>query len=393
MAAKASAAAITALKSVKLEDLQETDEEEIPEAPATPKDEDDEEDEEDIPLAKLVGKPAAAATRIGKPAAAATRIGKPAAAATRVGKPRMNLMSVNKKPAGAASLKTTEASLSRDQAKVRKLAQVRDALPDDVKKLLDDAHQHPTGKRARETDIVNNMFTKEGGKLVPNWQSPWFSAEIKQRKTKFGNDERRGVHFDIMKERFKDGQRGLEAAISSGAVEEWTVDGQRFCATREVVVGSSHSVTKTNLLTSGKGITPEQHKLISDAVDRMQFGFSLSGADQKKAASGEVPYKAHQKIGEAIVVLEKCLKDATRTYDKLSQKTLLGVQVMVKDNLEVQIEEMEEDNRHLNKMYRFKKCNDGTPYNCAKIQHALGQAALHMEAAQESNKAAKAFVK
>ena len=372
MAAKASAAAISALKAVKLEDLQETDEEEIPEAPATPKDEDDEEDEEDIPLAKLVGKPAAAATRIGKP--------------------RMNLMSVNKKPAGAGA-KLAEVSLSRDQAKVRKLAQVRDALPDDVKKLLDDAHQHPTGKRARETDIVNNMFTKEGGKLVPNWQSPWFNAEIKQRKTKFGNDERRGVHFDIMKERFKDGQRGLEAAISSGAVEEWTVDGQRFCATREVVVGSSHSVTKSNLLTSGKGITPEQHKLISDAVDRMQFGFSLSGADQKKADSGEVPYKAHQKIGEAIVVLEKCLKDATRTYDKLSQKKLLGVQVMVKDNLEVQIEEMEEDNRHLNKMYRFKKCNDGTPYNCAKIQHALGQAALHMEAAQESNKAAKAFVK
>ena len=375
MAAKASAAAISALKSVKLEDLQETDEEEVPEAPATPKDEDDEEDEEDeedIPLAKLVGKPAAAATRVGKP--------------------RMNLMSVNKKPAGAGA-KLAEVSLSRDQAKVRKLAQVRDALPDDVKKLLDDAHQHPTGKRARETDIVNNMFTKEGGKLVPNWQSPWFSAEIKQRKTKFGNDERRGVHFDIMKERFKDGQRGLEAAISSGAVEEWTVDGQRFCATREVVVGSSHSVTKSNILSSGKGITPEQHKLISEAVDRMQFGFSLSGADQKKADSGEVPYKAHQKIGEAIVVLEKCLKDATRTYDKLSQKKLVGVQVMVKDNLEVQIEEMEEDNRHLNKMYRFKKCNDGTPYNCAKIQHALGQAALHMEAAQESNKAAKAFVK
>ena len=375
MAAKASAAAISALKSVKLEDLQETDEEEVPEAPATPKDEDDEEDEEDeenTPLAKLVGKPAAAATRVGKP--------------------RMNLMSVNKKPAGAGA-KLAEASLSRDQAKVRKLAQVRDALPDDVKKLLDDAHQHPTGKRARETDIVNNMFTKEGGKLVPNWQSPWFNAEIKQRKTKFGNDERRGVHFDIMKERFKDGQRGLEAAISSGAVEEWTVDGQRFCATREVVVGSSHSVTKSNILSSGKGITPEQHKLISEAVDRMQFGFSLSGADQKKADSGEVPYKAHQKIGEAIVVLEKCLKDATKTYDKLSEKKLVGVQVMVKDNLEVQIEEMEEDNRHLNKMYRFKKCNDGTPYNCAKIQHALGQAALHMEAAQESNKAAKAFVK
>ena len=66
---------------------------------------------------------------------------------------------------------------------------------------------------------------------------------------------------------------------------------------------------------------------------------------------------------------------------------------MVKDNLEVQIEEMEEDNRHLNKMYRFKKCNDGTPYTCTKIQRALGQAALHMEAAQEGNKAAKAFLK
>ena len=116
-----------------------------------------------------------------------------------------------------------------------------------------------------------------------------------------------------MKERFKDGERGLEAAIVSGAVEEWTVDGQRFCAAREVVVGSSHSVTKENMLTSGKGITPSQHKLTSDAVDRMQFGFTLSGADKKKADSGEVPRKAHQKIGEAIVVLEKCLKDITNT--------------------------------------------------------------------------------
>ena len=61
--------------------------------------------------------------------------------------------------------------------------------------------------------------------------------------------------------------------------------------------------------------------------------------------------------------------------------------------MEVQIEEMEEDSRHLTKMYRFKKCNDGTAYNCTKIQHALGQAAVHMEAATESNKAAKAFLK
>eukprot|EP00959_Pyramimonas_sp_CCMP1952_P398179 8342524-Pyramimonas_sp.AAC.1 len=61
--------------------------------------------------------------------------------------------------------------------------------------------------------------------------------------------------------------------------------------------------------------------------------------------------------------------------------------------MEVQIEEMEEDNRHLHKMYRFKKCNDGTAYSCTKIHAALGQTALHMEAAQESTKAAKAFLK
>eukprot|EP00959_Pyramimonas_sp_CCMP1952_P044102 921798-Pyramimonas_sp.AAC.1 len=65
------------------------------------------------------------------------------------------------------------------------------------------------------------MFMKDGGRLVPNWHSPWFAAEIKQKKTKYGNDKRIGVHFDIMKERFKDGGKGLEAAIRAGAVEEW----------------------------------------------------------------------------------------------------------------------------------------------------------------------------
>eukprot|EP00959_Pyramimonas_sp_CCMP1952_P381862 8002039-Pyramimonas_sp.AAC.1 len=61
--------------------------------------------------------------------------------------------------------------------------------------------------------------------------------------------------------------------------------------------------------------------------------------------------------------------------------------------MEVQIEQMEEDNRELTKMHRFKKCGDGTAYSCSKIQSALGQTALHMERAQETIKAAKAFLK
>eukprot|EP00959_Pyramimonas_sp_CCMP1952_P313980 6572944-Pyramimonas_sp.AAC.1 len=88
-----------------------------------------------------------------------------------------------------------------------------------------------------------------------------------------------------MTERFNDGERGLEAAINAGAVGEWTVEGQRFCATREVSVGSSHSVAKS---TSGKNLTAQQHNMISDAVDCMQLCFQFTGAGQRKAESGEV---------------------------------------------------------------------------------------------------------
>ena len=39
---------------------------------------------------------------------------------------------------------------------------MKDDLPDYMKKMWEEARNHPKGKRARETEIVSEAFKKEG---------------------------------------------------------------------------------------------------------------------------------------------------------------------------------------------------------------------------------------
>eukprot|EP00959_Pyramimonas_sp_CCMP1952_P309067 6467832-Pyramimonas_sp.AAC.1 len=182
---------------------------------------------------------------------------------------------------------------------MRKFLQLKGQLPPQVQKMWGDASSHASGKRARETEIVNNLFNKENGKLVLKLDSPWYTKEIDQVKTKFGEDSSAGIPRSVMVEKFRDGEAGLDRAIEAGGVQEWTVDGVVYCAIRTIKTGARQDAKDKGKLIVGKDVTPEQAKK-----------FHLSKKEQRHVAvSYEAPDKAIDKLSQAICILEKLLAD------------------------------------------------------------------------------------
>ena len=65
----------------------------------------------------------------------------------------------------------------RDQAKQRKFEDLEDSLPQNIKDLFANAGKHPLGKRARQTQLVNQLFTRKEGRLVLHTESPFFQKD------------------------------------------------------------------------------------------------------------------------------------------------------------------------------------------------------------------------
>ena len=207
--------------SLKASDLKESDpegEEAEEEAP---------EDEED-PVAKKPATALALRAALAERARVAGRVRLAGPGALRrlaKGKPSSAKgAAISKKPAcnfkRPAAADNDEDDGKRSQPKMRKLLQMMDSLPPETKSLWEQAARDPKGRRARETEIVNNLFQKENGKLVLKLDSPWYQKEIVQRKMKFGEDSSAGIPRSVMVEKFRDGEEGLNRAIKSGGVQE-----------------------------------------------------------------------------------------------------------------------------------------------------------------------------
>ncbi|CAK0869294.1 unnamed protein product [Prorocentrum cordatum] len=215
---------------------------------------------------------------------------------------------VLKRPAG--NMKRPAAADLRESAKVRKVQQIWGTLPRDIQEIWRDAHRHPDGKRSRETAIVNNMFKTVNNKLVLNTDSPFFERELKVKKSKTGTDAHEGVHRTIFAETFKDGDAGVQQAMGCGAVKEWKVDGQPYCAIRKVTVESKQALEHAKCLSTSGPATKEQAAAIEKAAREMSFGFSLetggalSLADgMASSSSGEVTQTTIDKLSQALVIV------------------------------------------------------------------------------------------
>ena len=69
------------------------------------------------------------------------------------------------------------AHIRRDQTEQRKFNEVEDHLPQNIKDLFANAGKHQLGKRARQTQLVNKLFTRKDGRLVLHADSPLFQKD------------------------------------------------------------------------------------------------------------------------------------------------------------------------------------------------------------------------
>ena len=343
----------------------------------------DEEDEEE-----LVAKKPARRCGVRNPDAFLGR--RPAAAKGAAVRQRPAGNFVGKRPAAAE----TDDDGKRSQPKMRKFMQMKETLPPETQSLWDQAARDPKGRRARETEIVNNLFHKQDGKLVLKLDSPWYQKEINQIKTKFGEDSSAGIPKSVMIEKFRDGEEGLNRAIKAGGVQEWMVDGMPYCAIRTIKTGSRQDVVDANKLSVGKDVSEEQAKKIQEAVNNMNFGFQLTKKEEKdQAICDELPKKASEKLSAALCILDKLLKDAEKMFDKLISNGVPSAAEGIKDQLEVALEACTADKGTLTKMYRFKKAADNSKLTIAAVQEALSTCAVDCEKLKESMNLAKKFAK
>ena len=52
-------------------------------------------------------------------------------------------------------------------------------MPHYIRTMFADACKHPDGKRQRETDIINQLFTKKGKRLEMDQSKPLFEEGLK----------------------------------------------------------------------------------------------------------------------------------------------------------------------------------------------------------------------
>ena len=140
-----------------------------------PEEDEENEEEYDDDEALVPKRPAAVMLR---PAGAGQKL----LHATAKKRPAASRLAAKKRPAAAmqAGEQQTDdegAQGRRDQTKQRKFNEVEDSLPQPIKDLFANAGKHPLGKRARQTQLVNQLFTRKEGRLVLHTDSPFFQKD------------------------------------------------------------------------------------------------------------------------------------------------------------------------------------------------------------------------
>ena len=82
--------------------------------------------------------------------------------------------------------------------------------------MFDEAHKHPAGTRARQTQIMNAAFTKQGRGWKLDLAKPLFQEENAKYEKKFANDHQEAIPRMLMAEKFRDGDEGVERMIRAG---------------------------------------------------------------------------------------------------------------------------------------------------------------------------------
>ena len=92
--------------------------------------------------------------------------------------------------------------------------------PKDFVQLYEEAGLHPSGTRERRAEILKKMFDKnKKGKLVVNFNKPFFTQALEQYKQVEGKETTTSLPYLVMCEQFKAGEEGLRKAIDAPLVK------------------------------------------------------------------------------------------------------------------------------------------------------------------------------
>ncbi len=113
---------------------------------------------------------------------------------------------------------------------------LQDSLPKYLMDMFQNAHKHPSGKRARETEIINQAFDKKGGRWIMNLDKPYFQKESAQYHKKFCNDKQHAIPRALAIKEWGCAET-LDAAIEAKQAKQFMIDGVPYVSWRIIEVG------------------------------------------------------------------------------------------------------------------------------------------------------------
>ena len=78
-----------------------------------------------------------------------------------------------------------------------------------LKAMFEQAPSHPSGKKAREAELINGLFEKSGRGWVAKPNKPLFTESHRSVARDFSKDQQQSKPRAVWAEEFRDGQRCL----------------------------------------------------------------------------------------------------------------------------------------------------------------------------------------
>ena len=137
------------------------------------------------------------------------------------------------------------ANRSRNQTKRRKFFELHDSLPEHIRNMFAEAKQLGSGRQAKETEIINAVFSKVGGRYHVDLQNPYFKQHCDRSVIKNAEDSEKAVPFCLAVEKFRDGEAGLRRALEANQLKAFKVNGQVYISWRELSTSQLDSFSNT----------------------------------------------------------------------------------------------------------------------------------------------------
>jgi len=209
---------------------------------------------------------------------------------------------------------TCSQETNRHRMKQYYMLQCVDQLPEEARKLFDDARR--CGNRKEETKMINGIMKKRsnGKGYEIDFKAPIFNELRTKFERKYAYERDKGMIREQM-ETLLGGSAKFEAAVARGAVKRAEGrDGAEYWVIRQLEAGTETGTLQEKMIDSKHRIEEGKAKQICDMMDSLCWSFKFTEKQQELAVAGDgLPDAALEKLTSAIASVNKLLKNLITT--------------------------------------------------------------------------------